>query len=74
MQIADTVMDASSQPHAGEIGRAAFDWLSVGIVAGVAASILSPMAQVLTVVWLSIRVWESATVRGWRARWRSWRR
>lgn len=73
MQIAETMIDAGGQPHAGEMTRAAFDWLSVGIVAGVVASVVTPIAQVLTIVWLSIRIWQSATVVQWRRRWRIWR-
>jgi hypothetical protein len=60
-------------PAPAEAVRAAFDWLSVGIVAGVVVSIISPIAQVLTVVWLSIRIWQSPTVLALRRRWRVWR-
>lgn len=79
MPVIETMADgghdaAYAAAHAADLGRAAFDWLSVGIVAGVMMSIVSPVAQVLTVIWLSIRIWQSETVVNWRRRWRIWRR
>tara|TARA_R100001594_G_scaffold142700_1_gene189849 strand:+ start:97 stop:255 length:159 start_codon:yes stop_codon:yes gene_type:complete len=42
----------------------------VAIVGGVGSwlSLLPDIAAVFTIVWLSIRIWESKTVREWRKR------
>lgn len=73
MPMTEFLIVHEASPPSGEAVRAAFDWLSVGIVAGVMMSIVSPIAQVLTVVWLAIRIWQSATVVTLRRRWRVWR-
>ena len=40
----------------------ATDALSVGVVVGTLANILPAMAALLTIIWTSIRIWETQTV------------
>jgi chromate transport protein ChrA len=59
-------------PHAAEIGRATFDWLSIGIIVATLASMLPPIAATLAIVYHLIRIWELPTVQRWRRCLRVW--
>ena len=41
------------------------DWGSVAIAAGALVKVLPAIAALWTIVWLSISMWESKTVRKW---------
>ncbi len=43
------------------------DWASVAVLLGAWTSVLPPIATFLTIVWLSIRIYESLSTR-WRRR------
>jgi hypothetical protein len=60
-----------SAGHA-EAGRAAFDWLALGLIIGVLSTVLPPIAAALAIVYHLIRLWETSTVIGWRRRLRIW--
>jgi hypothetical protein len=47
------------------------DALSVATVLGTLVEMLPSIAAVFTIVWTSIRIWETDTVRGWTGRGRS---
>ena len=44
------------------------DWGSVAVTVGVLVKWLPVIMSVWTIAWLSISMWESKTVRGWRKR------
>ena len=44
------------------------DWGSIAIAAGTLVKLLPAIAALWTIAWLSISMWESKTVRGWRKR------
>ncbi len=48
--------------------KALLDWTSVAIAAGALVKLLPAVATLWTIAWLSISMWESKTVRGWRKR------
>tara|TARA_R110002073_G_scaffold64442_1_gene161398 strand:+ start:146 stop:313 length:168 start_codon:yes stop_codon:yes gene_type:complete len=45
-----------------ESAKQALDWLSVGAAVSTVAGWLPPLASALTIIWLSIRIWESPTI------------
>ena len=47
------------------------DALSVATVLGTLVEMLPSIAAVFTIVWTSIRIWETDTVRGWTGRGRN---
>jgi hypothetical protein len=53
-------------------GRMVFDWLALGLIVGVLSAVLPPIAAGLAIIYHLIRLWETATVRGWRTRLRRW--
>jgi hypothetical protein len=77
MRLAETMAEASdaadfAATHGSAGARMAGDWLSIGIVVATLASMLPPIAAALAIIYHLIRLWETATVRGWRARLRDW--
>ncbi len=44
------------------------DWTSVAVAAGALVKLLPAIAALWTIAWLSISMWESKTVQGWRKR------
>ncbi len=44
------------------------DWTSVAVAAGALVKLLPAIAALWTIMWLSISIWESKTVQGWRKR------
>ncbi len=48
--------------------KALLDWTSVAVAAGALVKLLPAIAALWTVAWLSISMWESKTVQGWRRR------
>ena len=51
-----------------ETMKHAIDALSVITVLGTLADMLPSIAAVFTIVWTSLRIWETDTVRGWTGR------
>lgn len=49
----------------GEELKTAVDAAAVSSTIAALAGWLPPIASALTIVWLSIRIWESETVQGW---------
>ena len=49
--------------HTGEIAKGALDAVSVGTVAGALMGWLPPIAALLTIIWTTIRIFETATVK-----------
>ena len=47
----------------GEIAKGALDAVSVGTVAGALMGWLPPIAALLTIIWTTIRILETATVK-----------
>jgi hypothetical protein len=54
--------------HASDGAKLAIDVLSGFVVLGTLASILPPLAALLTIIWTVIRIWETETVKGWRGK------
>ncbi len=48
--------------------KALLDWTSVAVAAGALVKLLPAIAALWTIAWLSISMWESKTVQGWRKR------
>ena len=48
--------------------KALLDWTSVAVAAGALVKLLPAIAALWTIAWLSIRIWESKTLQGWRKR------
>ena len=46
------------------------DLASLGVVLGTLAGALPAIAALFTIVWTVIRIYETATVQGWIARWK----
>ncbi len=46
--------------------KAFLDWTSVAVAAGALVKLLPAIAAFWTIAWLSISMWESKTVQGWR--------
>lgn len=51
-----------------ETSKHVVDALSVVTVLGTLVEMLPSIAAVFTIVWTSIRIWETETVRGWTGR------
>jgi hypothetical protein len=49
----------------GETIKSVVDGLSIITVIGTLADMLPSVAAVFTIVWTSIRIWETKTVQGW---------
>jgi hypothetical protein len=49
----------------GETIKSVVDGLSIITVIGTLADMLPSVAAVFTIVWTSIRIWETATVQNW---------
>ena len=47
-----------------EIAKAMMDGVSIVTVLGALAQILPPIASLVTIVWMCIRIYESSTVQG----------
>jgi len=54
--------------HLSEGTKHLIDALSIGVVLGTIAQMLPSVAAILTIVWTSIRIWETPTVRAIRER------
>lgn len=54
-----------------ESSKHVVDALSVATVLGTLVEMLPSIAAVFTIVWTSIRIWETDTVRGWTGRGKS---
>jgi chromate transport protein ChrA len=57
-------------PHHFEQTKHAVDALSIGTVVATLAGWLPSIAALATLVWTCIRIWETATVQKWVARFR----
>lgn len=57
-----------NEHHVEDVSKMLFDGLSLVVVVGTLASILPPIAALLTIVWTVIRIFETETVRGWLGR------
>ncbi|BBF70178.1 hypothetical protein [Sphingomonas bisphenolicum] len=44
------------------------DGLSLGVVVGTLANALPSIAAVMTIIWTSIRIWETDTLKRWTGR------
>ena len=53
--------------------RSAVDWTTFLITVGTILDFLPPVAASLSIIWLLIRICETATVRRLIKRWRDWR-
>jgi len=51
--------------HTAETTKHAIDAISVFTVIGTLSDLLPPLAALVTIVWTSIRIMETDTVRGW---------
>lgn len=51
-----------------EAATGTVDLLSVGVVIGTLAQVLPSVAAIFTIIWTSIRIYESATVQRWLGR------
>lgn len=51
--------------HTAETTKHAIDAVSVFTVIGTLSDLLPPLAALVTIVWTSIRIMETETVRGW---------
>lgn len=51
--------------HTAETTKHAIDAVSVFTVIGTLSDLLPPMAALVTIIWTSIRIMETDTVRGW---------
>jgi len=51
-----------------ETDRAGVDVVSAVVLLSALAGWLPPLASLLTIVWLVIRIWETPTVKGWTGR------
>jgi|TARA_R110002072_G_scaffold295893_2_gene467102 hypothetical protein len=49
-----------------ESAKHALDWLSVGAAVSTLAGWLPPVASLLTIVWMSLRIWQDPLVTKWR--------
>lgn len=56
------------KPELSESSKHIVDALSVVTVLGTLVEMLPSIAAVFTIVWTSIRIWETDTVRGWTGR------
>lgn len=54
--------------HIPEGIKHVFDVLSIGTMLGTLFQMLPNIAALLTIVWTSLRIYESATVQGWLGR------
>ncbi|MBG6116803.1 chromate transport protein ChrA [Sphingobium sp. JAI105] len=45
--------------------KLAADGLSIGVLAGTLSNALPSIAALMTIVWTTIRIWETATVQRW---------
>lgn len=59
---------ADMKHELSESSKHIVDALSVVTVLGTLVEMLPSIAAVFTIVWTSIRIWETATVRGWTGR------
>tara|TARA_R110000851_G_scaffold13064_1_gene44867 strand:+ start:76 stop:246 length:171 start_codon:yes stop_codon:yes gene_type:complete len=48
--------------------KQALDWLSVGAAVSTLAGWLPPVASLLTIIWMSLRIWQDPLVMKWRGR------
>jgi len=51
--------------HTAETTKHAIDAVSVFTVIGTLSDLLPPLAALVTIIWTSIRIMETETVRGW---------
>jgi len=51
--------------HTAETTKQAIDAVSVFTVVGTLSDLLPPLAALVTIIWTSIRIMETDTVRGW---------
>ena len=60
--------NANMKNELSESSKHIVDALSVVTVLGTLTDMLPSIAAVFTIVWTSIRIWETATVRSWTGR------
>jgi len=58
----------SDSINISESTKTVIDAVSVGTVVGSLAGMLPSIAALFTIVWTSIRIWETETVQGWLGR------
>jgi hypothetical protein len=63
-----------SRQELAATGKAVGDLTSIGIALGTLANLLPAVAALFTIVWTSIRIWETPTVQSWIGRWKEGRR
>jgi len=51
-----------------ESAKQIVDVMSVGTMLGTLGAVLPPISALFTIIWVGIRIWETATVQGWRNR------
>ena len=51
-----------------EIVKQSLDFFAAGVAVGAIIKVLPAIAAVLSIIWLSLRIWESDTVREWTGR------
>jgi len=51
--------------HDIDAAKSFMDGLSIFTVVGALTDMLPSFASLVTIIWLSIRIWETDTVRGW---------
>jgi hypothetical protein len=56
--------------HLSEKAKLFLDGLSITAALGALAAWLPPLAALASLVWTSIRIYETKTVQGWVKRWR----
>jgi hypothetical protein len=54
--------------EAAESIKPLVDVLSIATVLGTLADMLPSVAAIFTIIWTSLRIWETDTVRGWTGR------
>jgi hypothetical protein len=54
--------------EAAESIKPLVDVLSIATVVGTLADMLPSVAAIFTIIWTSLRIWETDTVRGWTGR------
>jgi hypothetical protein len=58
----------SDSINISESTKTVIDAVSVGTVVGSLAGMLPSIAALFTIVWTTIRIWETETVQGWLGR------
>ena len=53
-----------------ETAKNIVDAASIGVVAGTLIQWLPAIAAVFSIIWMTIRIWETKTVRWWLRKWR----